>query len=201
MAEFTRWFLALFFLGVAVFYTVRILAIKNRRGASPVFSGEPFSAHFLTHFAFRIFRAAILLVCVARLFSPEVDIYLVPIPVMWHPAILLSGCVLLLGSFGLALYAHFYMGRDWHSGAREEDRARLITTGPFALSRNPMMICVQGAQLGLFLALPTLFTLVCLFVGVAAVHIQVKVEEAVLEAQHGDAYRAYRERTPRWLFG
>ena len=201
MAEFTRWYLALFFLGVAAFYTVRILAIKLRRGASPVYKGEPYSAHFLTHLAFRIFRAAILLVCVARLFSPEIDVYLLPIAPLWHPAVLLSGCVLLLGSFGYVVYVHFYMGRDWHSGARTEDPTRLITTGPFSHSRNPMMVCVQGAQLGLFLALPSVFTLLCLAVGVAAVHIQVKVEEAVLEAQHGDAYRAYRERTPRWLFG
>ncbi len=201
MAEFTRWFLAVFFLGVTAFYTVRILAIKRRRGTSPVYKGEPFSAHFLTHLSFRIFRAAILLVCVARLFSPEIDVYLVPIAVLWHPAILLSGCVLLLGSFGYVVYVHFYMGRDWHSGAREADRTRLITTGPFSLSRNPMMICVQGAQLGLFLALPSVFTLLCLLAGVAAVQVQVRVEEAVLEAQHGDAYRAYRERTPRWLLG
>ncbi len=39
--DFTRWFLALFFLAVAVFYTVRILVASRRVGGPPVFVGTP----------------------------------------------------------------------------------------------------------------------------------------------------------------
>jgi len=54
--EFTRWFLALFFTGVAAFYTIRILQTKRRRHFSPVFSSKPGTLHFATHMAFRVFR-------------------------------------------------------------------------------------------------------------------------------------------------
>lgn len=197
--EFTRWFLALFFLGVAGFYTLRILALKARRGRSPVYSGKRGSWHFLSHLAFRVFRAAILLVCVVRLVEPGLDRYLIPIMPFWHPVVLLAGCLLLLLSFAAVVALHFAMGETWRSGSPEDQAPRLITSGAFAHSRNPMLLGVQGAQFGFFLALPSVFSLLCLAVGLWAVHTQARVEEAMLERQLGEAYRRYRERTPRWL--
>lgn len=197
--EFTRWFLAIYFLVVATFYTVRILAEKARTGTSPVFSGTPGTVHFATHMTFRVFRAAILGVCCIRLAWPGFDAYLVPLPVLWHPAILLIGDAVLLASFTAVLYIHFYLGEDWRSGTRQGGEARLKTSGPYALTRNPMMLLVMAAQIGLFLALPSVFTLVCLAAGLWAVQAQVRVEEQMLEARYGAAYQAYANRTPRWL--
>jgi protein-S-isoprenylcysteine O-methyltransferase Ste14 len=198
-ADFTRWFLALFFVGVAAFYTVRILVAKHRMHASPVYSGEPGSLHWTTHTVFRVFRALILGVCLARLVWPELDRYLVTFDALWRPVVLILGCSLLGAGFLAVILIHFYMGEDWRSGTRAEDGTRLITTGPFTVSRNPMMLCVIAAQVGLFLALPTLFTLVCLVLGVWAVTAQVGVEERLLRQRFGESYNAYAARTPRWL--
>lgn len=198
-ADFARWFLALFFVGVASFYTVRILFWTRRTGSSPVHSGTPGSVHFATHLAFRVFRVLILAVCLARLFWPPLDRFLLPFATFWHPAILLAGCCVLAVSFATIIAFHFHMGESWRSGTRAEDGTRLITTGPYAVSRNPMMLCVMAAQVGLFLALPTAFTLICLVVGVWAVLAQVNVEERLLHARFGADYDAYASRTPRWL--
>lgn len=197
--EFTRWFLAGYFFAVAIFYTVRVLGEKARTGRSPVFAGTFGTAHFAHHMAFRMFRAAILVACCARLVWPPFDAYLVPIDVLWHPAVILTGNALLLVSVAAALYVHFYLGREWRSGTRLDDDPRLITSGPFAVSRNPMMIFVIMGQVGLFLALPTVFTLVCLVVGVWAVTAQVRVEEQMLATRYGAAYEGYASQTPRWL--
>lgn len=199
VVTFTRWFLAVYFLAVAFFYTVRVLAENARTGSSPVFAGTPGTAHFATHMTFRLFRVLILAVCCIRLAWPGFDTYIVPFPILWHPAVIVTGDVLLLASFVAVLFIHFYMGRDWRSGTRQANGTRLITSGPFALSRNPMMLLVMAAQFGLFLALPSAFTLVCLAVGLWAVVTQVHVEEQMLEARFGVAYHAYARRTPRWL--
>jgi len=197
--EFTRWYLAGYFFAVAIFYSARVLGEKARIGRSPVFSGTIGTAHFAHHLAFRVFRAAILVACCIRLVWPAFDAYLVPIGVLWHPAVILTGDTLMLASVSAALYVHFYLGREWRSGTRLDDEPRLITSGPFARSRNPMMIFVMMGQVGLFLALPTVFTLVCLVVGVWAVTAQVKVEEQMLATRHGAAYEGYASQTPRWL--
>jgi len=197
--DFTRWFLALFFVGVAVFYTIRILILKHRMGTSPVFSGRLGSLHWTTHTVFRVFRVVITGVCLTRLWWPELDAYLLPVYELWHPALLLTGDALLLAAFISVVAIHLYMGENWRSGTRKEDRARLITTGPFAVSRNPMMLGVVTAQVGFFLALPSLFTVVCLILGVWAVTAQVGVEERLLQQRYGKQYEDYAAHTPRWL--
>ncbi|NBC33787.1 MAG: isoprenylcysteine carboxylmethyltransferase family protein [Alphaproteobacteria bacterium] len=197
--EVTRWFLALYFLSVAGFYAARVVALTRGMRRSPVFAGRRGSLHCATHRAFRAFRAAILGVCLTRLLWPPVDRYLFPLDELWQPPILMLGNGLLLAGFATVLRVHFYMGRSWRSGARPDDETTLVTGGPFAVSRNPMMLGVMIAQLGLFLALPTLFTLVCLLVGFCAVVSQVFVEERVLQEKFGAAYEAYRAQTPRWL--
>ena len=198
-ADFTRWFLALFFVGVAAFYTARIIVAKRRMHASPVFSGKPGTLHWATHTPSRVFRVLVLGVCLARLAWSELDRYLVTFDALWRPVVLILGCGLLGASFLAVILIHFFMGEDWRSGTRAEDGIRLITTGPFTVSRNPMMLCVIAAQLGLFLALPSVFTLVCLMLGVWAVTAQVGVEERLLRQRFGESYNAYAARTPRWL--
>jgi len=197
--DFSRWFLALFFVSVAAFYTVRIILMKRKMGISPVFVGQPGTLHFATHLAFRTFRAVILVVCVVRLPWPTLDRFLITFDALWHPVVLLLGDGLLLLSFSTVIFIHFYMGKNWRSGMRVDDKLRLITNGPFAISQNPMMLCVIVGQIGFFLALPSAFTLICLLIGVWAVVTQVRVERSLLRERFGAAYDAYAARTPRWL--
>ena len=197
--DFTRWFLALFFIGVAAFYSLRIVLLKRRISTSPVFTGHPGTLHFATHLAFRTFRVVILAVCVVRLLWPGLDRFLITFDALWHPLVLILGNGLLLASFASIVALNFYMREDWRSGTRLDDRTRIITSGPFAVSRNPMMVCVIIAQIGLFLALPSAFTLICLVVGVWAVNAQVRVEERLLRERFGTTYETYADRTPRWL--
>ena len=197
---FSRWFLAGFFVVVAVFYTTKTLMVKKRLGRSPVSLGARGSRDFVIYGTFRIFRAAILLVCLARAFWPGLDRYLLPFAPLWRAAVLLIGDALLAVSFAAILYLNAYMAESWRSGVDRQGKGPLITTGPFAWSRNPMFALIQLGQLGLFLALPSLFTLICLVAGVAAIQAQVRLEEAHLAQQHGELYRAYCARTPRWLW-
>lgn len=196
---FSRWFLAIFFVVVGVFYTVSIVGKSKRAGASPVHFGPRGSLHWLIHSTFRVFRAAILLVCLARLAYPRLDAYLVPIEPLWSPAVMIAGNAILLASFAGLVWLHKLMGENWRSGIPQTDVRPLITSGPFARSRNPMFMLIQAAQAGFFLSLPSIFSLICLIVGVIAVRGQTSLEEAYLEASHGHAYARYKERTPRWL--
>jgi protein-S-isoprenylcysteine O-methyltransferase Ste14 len=199
--EFSRWFLALFFTAVGLFYTLAILRKTRLAGRSPVTRGEPRSLHRLIHDTFAAFRAAILLVCIARVPFPTIDAWLLPIHWLWQPAVILGGNALMLVSFAAILVVHAAMAADWRSGIDvEKGPARLIETGAFAVTRNPTFVCIQAAQLGLFLSLPSVFTLICLIVGALAIHMQVRLEERWLEDRFGETWRRYASRVPRWLF-
>lgn len=195
----TRWFLGAFFLSVTLFYTLTILLKKQRLGRSPVIRGAVGSLHCRIHRVFVAFRAAILIICLVRIPWPAIDGWLIPFEPLWQPPIILAGDALMVISFLSIIAIHAYMGRDWRSGIAADGPERLITTGPFRLTRNPIFILIQLAQLGLFLAMPSLFTLICLIVGIAAIQAQTRLEETHLKQRYGESYRDYRSHTPRWL--
>ncbi len=75
----------------------------------------------------------------------------------------------------------------------------LVTAGPFAWTRNPIILSHALASLGvaLLVASPAAVVLV-LLLGIP-VQLLVRFEERSLEARYGDAYRRYREDVPRWI--
>lgn len=199
--DIARWFLAAFFSSVALFYTATILRKKRRMGRSPVIRGDKGSLHRVIHDTFAVFRGLILLVCILRVPFPRIDDWLLPFRSLWHPAVIFSGCALMLTSFIAIVWLHTGMADLWRSGIDTERAGgeRLIVDGAFAHCRNPMFLCIQAAQIGLFLALPSVFTAVCLLVGTVAIQMQVRLEERHLAGRFGDAWRSYAARVPRWL--
>jgi len=123
-------------------------------------------------------------------------------PVLSDLAILnLFGAGAMLASLGWIEFCYAFMGASWASGtdATHLSRSDLVTTGPYALTRNPIFLGVLAGQAGFFLALPSVFTLVCLTVGVAVIYRQSRIEDVALSERFGASYDAYRRRVPKWL--
>ncbi len=197
--EVARWFLALFFPGVALFYIARLTLRRRQLGHSAVSHGARGSRHWWLAKTFVVFRAAITLAMLGRALWPGLDGYLLAIGFLMTPAVVYSGMSLLIAGFATVIGLHFWMGEAWRSGLVVDDKLPLLTTGPFAWTRNPMFLAIQVAQLGLFLAFPSGFTLLCLVVGVTVLHFQVRLEEAHLLSNHGEAYQDYCRVTARWF--
>jgi protein-S-isoprenylcysteine O-methyltransferase Ste14 len=94
--------------------------------------------------------------------------------------------------------AQFSMGSSWRIGIPSRAPG-LRTKGPFAISRNPIFLGMLLFAGGLTLWSPSAVTFVLLVASYLAIEVQIRAEEAFLEAAHGDAYRAYRARVRRWL--
>ena len=78
--------------------------------------------------------------------------------------------------------------------------SRLVTTGPFGYSRNPLMIggWLFGAGLACVLHSPSMLALVALIVLVGLIYVRV-IEEPGMIARFGETYEEYARHTPRWL--
>lgn len=78
--------------------------------------------------------------------------------------------------------------------------SRLVTSGPFGLTRNPIYLGYTVAALGAALAANNLWT-ACLAVCAAVVtHLWViRREEQFLQARFGYEFERYRQRTRPWL--
>jgi protein-S-isoprenylcysteine O-methyltransferase Ste14 len=78
--------------------------------------------------------------------------------------------------------------------------AKLVTSGPFRLTRNPMYLSLVIASLGIAIwigAWPMFLAPIATFATANWVHIP--FEEAKMRRQFGDAYDAYTRRVRRWL--
>lgn len=76
---------------------------------------------------------------------------------------------------------------------------RLVTTGPYALSRNPMYLGWTLLHLGTGLVVRSPWVLATWPIAFAVLHRAVLREEHLLAARFGDTWTDYEARVPRYL--
>jgi protein-S-isoprenylcysteine O-methyltransferase Ste14 len=116
------------------------------------------------------------------------------------PVVGAVGLVVLVVGVVAVLLAQSGMGTSWRIGVDDTERTGLVTTGVFAVVRNPIFTAMVLAQAGMTLLAPTAVSAVALACLVLAVQLQVRViEEPYLARVHGAAYLGYAGRTGRFL--
>ena len=78
---------------------------------------------------------------------------------------------------------------------------RLVTSGPYALTRNPMYLGHLIFSLGLVLAFRSPVAAGLLFLRAVYFSLRVLTDEERLERHFGQEYLRYRERVSRWVPG
>ena len=108
------------------------------------------------------------------------------------------GAAMVILCLVVRLWAIIHMGPQAHSA--EPTVSKLIYTGPYELTRNPIYISniVGLSGLGMTAAGPTGWALAAA-VSIAAFNAMVRYEEDFLEKRLGEIYRSYRNRVPRWM--
>ena len=77
---------------------------------------------------------------------------------------------------------------------------RIVSTGSFAYSRNPVDVSMTMLMLGIAIAADSLWIVVMAAPAVVIVqHFVIRREEAYLERKFGDEYRRYKAAVRRWI--
>jgi protein-S-isoprenylcysteine O-methyltransferase Ste14 len=90
-------------------------------------------------------------------------------------------------------------GRSFRIGIDKDSPDNLVTTGIFAMSRNPIYVAFWFVLLGEFLLFPNLIPLVYLVAATWLFHRQVLREEDFMQQHYGQQYADYRRRVRRYL--
>jgi protein-S-isoprenylcysteine O-methyltransferase Ste14 len=105
------------------------------------------------------------------------------------------GIPLILLGLGVSVWAVMQAGET-----SVDKPTKLITGGPYALSRNPMYVAWTLMYLGIGLLANSLWILGLLPLVVIVTHfVDVRREESFLEKEFGEAYLRYRMRVRRYL--
>jgi protein-S-isoprenylcysteine O-methyltransferase Ste14 len=191
--------LVIYALYLALAFGVRTL-IQWRRTGSTGFhgvGGTPGSAEWLAGAGFAL---ALILGASAPVLA-LLDV-VEPIATLDDARLHVLGLWLALAGIGLTFYAQGAMGTSWRIGVDESERTELVTTGPFALVRNPIFAAMIPTGLGLALLVPSVVALAGFAALVVALELQVRVvEEPYLLRVHGQRYAHYARRTGRFVPG
>ena len=191
--------LALYAVYLVLAFGLRIL-IQVRRTGSTGFhglGGRPGSAEWIAGVGFTV----ALLVGAAAPLLALLDL-VEPVGALDVAAVHIAGLVLAVAGIAATFYAQVAMGASWRIGVDPDERTQLVTTGPFALVRNPIFAAMLPTALGLTLLVPS-WVAFAGFAGLAlALELQVRaVEEPYLLSAHRDAYATYAARVGRFVPG
>ena len=193
--------LALILYGVYLLLTIGLrMLIQLRRTGSTGFhglGGRPGSAEWIAGVGFTV----ALLVGAAAPVLALLDV-VEPIAALDTTTAHVAGLLLAAGGIGLTFYAQVAMGASWRIGVDSAERTQLVTTGPFALVRNPIFAAMLPTALGLTLLVPSWVAIAGLIGLIAALELQVRVvEEPYLLQVHDGTYAAYAARVGRFVPG
>jgi protein-S-isoprenylcysteine O-methyltransferase Ste14 len=121
-------------------------------------------------------------------------------PFVSTPAALGAGIPLVVAGSALVAWAFRTMLAHGQTPDARHPKTKVVTSGPFRISRNPMYLGFEIAASGAGLVMNSVPVLVS--VAASAVLTQVLVvyqEERYLASKFPDDYAAYRRRVRRWL--
>ncbi|MBP9501206.1 MAG: isoprenylcysteine carboxylmethyltransferase family protein [Candidatus Promineofilum sp.] len=90
-------------------------------------------------------------------------------------------------------------GRSFRVGIDADQPDKLITTGIFAVSRNPIYVGFISVLIGQFLVFPNWVPLIYLLAGAWLINRQALREESFLREHYGQEYDAYSRLVRRYL--
>ncbi len=127
---------------------------------------------------------------------------LAPISALTAPWVQATGTVLTILGIALTLYTQHDMGSSWRVGVDDSETTELVTTGAFAVVRNPIFTAMSLTGGGLMLMVPNLVAVTGFVLLLVALQLQVRVvEEPYLRARHGRVYQQYAAGTGRFMPG
>lgn len=140
-------------------------------------------------------------IVIILLVPPLINFLLFPLPPTKLDFLIITmGIAIFVIGESLAIWAKLTLGKFWgHAAVCDVKRQnRLITTGPFGFSRNPIYLGMFLMAFGFNLALRSFFIFLVLVLFVI-LRLVIQKEEKILEDHFGKNYLDYKKRVPRFL--
>ena len=93
----------------------------------------------------------------------------------------------------------YSFGKSFRVGIDESKPGNLVSTGAFAVSRNPIYVAFMMILIGVFLIFPAWIFLAYLIIGMWRIDCQVGLEENALRKIYGKEYDDYCEKVQRYV--
>ncbi|WP_341224779.1 isoprenylcysteine carboxylmethyltransferase family protein [uncultured Arcticibacterium sp.] len=180
-------------------FVLRSLLLWKKTKVNPLTFNKGDDAHGYNGKVFGIISIIELVVVSIYAFIPAWHKFLLPIWYLENETLVYIGWALLILSLLFVWFAQSNMRESWRIGIDEENKTELVTSGFFAISRNPIFLGIMIGNIGLFLVLPNAFTLLIIALSAVSINTQIRLEEEFLAKEFGEPYNQYKSKVNRWL--
>lgn len=129
------------------------------------------------------------------IYPPWMTVLSVPLPVWLRWA----GVALATVSFVLYIWSQATLGRAWSPHLQTRQKHGLVTSGPYARIRHPIYLAMLGFLIGIALLVANWFFIALLAISIVVLILRIPKEEQMMVEEFGEEYRAYMQRTGRFL--
>lgn len=189
-------FFILYFLLV---FVLRSYLLWKKTNVNPLTFNKGDDAHGYNGKVFGMISIIELIIVSIYAFIPSWHKFLLPFWYLENETLVYIGWGLLILSLIIVWLAQSNMRESWRIGIDEENKTELVTSGFFAISRNPIFLGIMVANIGLFLVLPNAFTLLIIALSTVSINTQIRLEEEFLLKEFGEKYNKYKARVNRWI--
>ena len=170
-------------LAFAVYWGISALSAKRSLGITPWWRQS-------------LSRGGIVVLIVAALHFTRAGRWLRAVHAYQGHSVLLGaiGAVLVVLGIGLAVYARFYLGRNWGMPMSRKEQPELVTGGPYAFVRHPIYSGIMLAQLGSAIGESVLWVVLLIVFAPYFVY-SARREEELMREQFPAQYPEYMRRT------
>jgi protein-S-isoprenylcysteine O-methyltransferase Ste14 len=131
---------------------------------------------------------------------PFVFAYFYPVPVELPMVVRLAGLAIAIVSALFAAWGMWSLGKSYGLRMDLFEGHRLVTRGPYRITRHPMYLGIVSFHIGATLAMESLALLVITVLYVIPfTAMRISAEEKVLAAGFGDEFRAFAGRVPAFV--
>ncbi|TNF40784.1 MAG: isoprenylcysteine carboxylmethyltransferase family protein [Bacteroidetes bacterium] len=110
-----------------------------------------------------------------------------------------AGVVIIAMSLIIMFLTLLHFRNSLRFGLDENNRGKLITSGIFAISRNPFFTSLLIWFTGIALVFPSPFFIAFTILATAGIHIFILKEEKFLGRVYGEEYLTYQRKVPRYF--
>ena len=119
---------------------------------------------------------------------------------IFTPAFILGGVILIIVGVTIVVLARRALAQSGQPTDPGRSTSKLVMTGIFSVSRNPLYLGGVCVLVGIALALNLPWVLLLLLPALVACHyVLIAPEERYLAAQFGEEYRTYAASVQRWI--
>lgn len=103
------------------------------------------------------------------------------------------GLALTIVGLAIAIWARFYLGRNWSARVTIKKDHELVRTGPYAIVRHPIYSGIILALAGTVLGFGEIRALLGFILVIVGILLKSRLEEQFMSKQFGEEYARYRE--------